>query len=77
MFAFIKSGFTTDKGDLDDARFAAFMLVVSFIVISVYGLCNTQVITLPELGSFLKDFGIGAAAMAGGIGCWFGLRKDN
>jgi len=70
MLAFIKSGFTTDKGELDDARVAAFLLVLTYIVASIYAIQQGQTWNP-------KDFGIGAGALVLGIGGWFGFRGNN
>lgn len=70
MFAFIKSGFTTKDGELDDARVAAFMLVITFIGNSIAAVHLSHTFDM-------QQFGIGAGALAAGIGVWFGQRKDN
>lgn len=70
MFAFIKSGFTTSAGELDDARVSAFMVVLTFIgnsILSVYHGAPFDA----------QQFGIGAGALFAGAGAWFGIRKDN
>lgn len=70
MLEWIKKGFTATDGSMDDARVSAFLLVLSFIGATLYSI---------YLGHpwDAKDFGIGAGAMAAGIGGWFGFRKDN
>ena len=77
ILAFLRSGFTTDKGELDDARVAAFFLVVSYIFLGVYGICHTPIKDLAALGAFMQSYGVGGAALAAGIGGWFGFRKSN
>ena len=70
MFAFIKSGFTTAQGELDDARVSAFLLVIAYIAHQGYAIHEGQHFDA-------QAFGIGAGALAAGIGVWFGQRKDN
>lgn len=72
MIAFIKSGFTTKDGELDDARLAAFMLVVAYI-----GHSLISIIMNPAHTFDAQNWGVGAGALAAGIGMWFGARKDN
>ena len=70
MMAFIKSGFTTAQGELDDARVAAMLLVLAYIGSTFYTIYQGQPFNY-------KDFGIGVGALSAGVGCWFGIRKEN
>jgi len=72
MIQFLKSGFTTKEGDLDDGRVIAFMLVLTFIGNTLYATYVNFAHTFD-----MQNFGIGAGALCGGIGAFFGLRKDN
>lgn len=70
FFEFIKSGFTDSLGNLDDARVSAFLLVLAFIY-------NASMAT-HKTGIFdAQNFGIGAGALAAGIGIWFKQRGSN
>lgn len=79
MWKWIIGGLSTNDPTpvLDDARLHAGILVLSYIAVACYTVYHTPPTTFAEAGSFLKDFGIGAAAMAGGIGGWFKLRGTN
>ena len=70
MIAFLKSGFTTAQGELDDARVGAFLLVLTFIGNSIWMVGHSHQFD-PQ------TFGIGAGALCAGVGAWFGIRKDN
>jgi hypothetical protein len=70
MIQFLRSGFTTKEGELDDARVSAFLLVLTFI-------CNTCYQTYNGHAFDMQNFGIGAGALTAGLGAWFGIRKDN
>lgn len=72
VLEFIKSGFTTDKGELDDARLAAFLLVLAYI-----GHSLLAIVLEPTHKFDPQAWGIGAGALAAGIGMWFGQRKEN
>ena len=61
-----------DKDGLpDEARISALLLVINFIVLS-----DVAVIVNKQIFQW-QDFGLGASALALGIGGWFGFRKDN
>ena len=66
----LKSMFSDSSGAVDDARIAAFMMVVSFIGNSAFALYKGQPWNPQE-------FGLGAGALAAGVGVWFGQRKGN
>lgn len=66
----LKEMFSDAQGILDEARIAAFLIVLAFVVSTVYAVYTSRVFNAQE-------FGIGAGAMAAGIGAWFGIRKDN
>lgn len=74
ILSFIKSGYTTDKGELDDARIAAILLVLTYVAMGLYGIHKVE---SRDIAAFVQSWAIGAAALTGGIGAWFGLRKDN
>ena len=63
----IKKLFADADGIPDDARVAAFLLVLSFIGNATFALYKGQPWNA-------QDFGIGAGALAAGIGGLFGLR---
>lgn len=77
LFEWIVKGLSAADGSMDDARIHAGLMVLSYIGVAAFGLYHTPPSTLEALGSFLKDFGIGGAALAAGLGAWFGIRKDN
>jgi hypothetical protein len=66
----LKRMFEDANGVPDDARVSAFLLVLGFICSSLYSV---------YIGHEFKpqDWGIGAGALAAGIGGWFGFRKEN
>ncbi len=66
----IKRMFEDANGVPDDARVSAFFLVIGFIFSSLYSV---------YIGHEFKaqEWGIGAGALAAGVGGWFGLRKDS
>lgn len=70
MLTWIKKAFEDAQGIPDDARVAAFLLVLSFIGNAAFALHKGQVWNA-------QDFGIGAGTLAAGIGGWFGFRKSN
>lgn len=64
--------FCDANGVPDDARVAAFLITLTFCAAQLMG------IWLGAAHSFdAQQFGIGAGAMAAGIGGLFGLRKDH
>jgi hypothetical protein len=65
-----KDLFTDSNGVLDDARIAAFTLIVTYCGSALYSLYLDQP-WKPQ------DFGIGAGALAAGVGGWFKLRGTN
>ena len=66
----LKSMFSDSSGAIDDARIAAFLMVLSFIGNSAFALYKGQPWNPQE-------FGLGAGALAAGVGVWFGQRKGN
>ena len=72
MLDWIKKLFADANGVPDDARIAAFLLVLSFIGNSITG-----VVMSTSHAFDAQAFGIGAGALAAGIGVWFGARKGN
>ena len=72
MINWIKRLFEDANGLPDDARVAAFMVVVTFMVNSTTSVWMSQTHTFDP-----QAFGIGAGALATGLGLWFGVRKDN
>jgi len=64
--------FSDANGIPDDARIAAFLLVLAYIINSSMG------VYLSEEHLFDPEkFGIGAGALSAGVGVWFGARKGN
>ena len=70
MIAWIKSMFEDAHGVPDDARVAAFLLVLGFLAQSAWS------IVVEHRPFDPVQYGSGAAALAAGIGAWFGLRRD-
>lgn len=68
--SYLKSMFSDASGNVDDARVAAFLLVLSYIGNSAFALYKGQ-------GWNPQEFGVGAGALAAGVGVWFGQRKGN
>jgi len=64
--------FSDASGEPDDARLAAFLIVLAFIFNTVYAVVAGKDHTFDA-----QQFGIGAGALAAGIGMWFGQRKAN
>ena len=64
--------FCDANGVPDDARVAAFIIVLAFVGNSVF-----SIIMSTNHAFDAQQFGIGTGAMAAGIGCWFGVRKSN
>lgn len=65
-----KKMFEDANGVPDDARVAAFLLVMGYIGSSLWSVAQGHEFK-PQ------DWGIGAGALAAGVGGWFGLRKGN
>ncbi|MHB1023320.1 MAG: hypothetical protein ACYC0Z_13015 [Acidobacteriaceae bacterium] len=63
----IKSMFSDPSGMADDARVAAFLVILSFVGNSAFALYKGQPWNPQE-------YGLGAGALAAGIGVWFGQR---
>jgi len=72
MFRWIARCFEDANGVPDEARVAAFLMVLAFITNSV-----VSVVMNPAHTFDAQQFGIGAGALAAGVGVWFGQRKDN
>lgn len=64
--------FADASGEPDDARMAAFLMVLVYLGNSI-----ASVVMGPTHSFDAQAFGIGAGALAGGIGVWFGARKDH
>ena len=64
--------FADATGEPDDARVAAFLIVLTFIGNSV-----SAVWLSPSHTFDAQSFGLGAGGLAAGIGVWFGQRKAN
>jgi len=60
------------SGIPDEARLAALALVLTFC-----GNTVASVVMSPSHAFDMQAFGIGAGALATGLGAWLGLRKDN
>lgn len=69
MKAFLKEVLSNNDGQWDDGRITAFLLILTFILNSIYALY------LQQLWS-PQNFGIGAGALVAGIGGFFNLRGD-
>ena len=65
----INKMFCDEAGIPDDARVAAFLIVLAFVGNSLFA-----VIASPTHAFDAQQFGIGVGAMAAGIGVWFGQR---
>ena len=70
MLDWIKKMFSDANGVPDDARVAAFLVVLTFCGNALYALYRGQIWD-PQA------FGIGAGAIAAGFGAWFGIRKEH
>lgn len=66
----IRKMFEDAKGVPDDARVSAFIMVLGFVSSSFWSLFSGNAFD-PQ------NWGIGAGALAAGVGGLFGLRKDN
>lgn len=64
--------FSDATGEPDDARVAAFLIVLAFIFNAIYAVVAGKEHTFDA-----QQFGIGAGALAAGVGIWFGQRKAN
>ena len=67
--SWINRMFSDAEGIPDDARVAAFMIVMAFVGNSIFA-----VVMSPAHAFDAQQFGIGVGAMAAGIGVWFGQR---
>lgn len=61
--------FSDAEGVPDDARVAAFIIVLAFVGNSVFAVVMSATHAFDA-----QQFGIGVGAMAAGIGLWFGQR---
>ena len=61
--------FSDDAGMPDDARVAAFIIVLAFVGNSIFAVVMSATHAFDA-----QQFGIGVGAMAAGIGLWFGQR---
>lgn len=66
----LRSMFSDSSGNIDDARVAAFLVVLSFIV-------NSFIAVLHGQPWDAQSYGVGAGALSAGVGVWFGQRKEN
>jgi len=73
-FEWIKRGYTCEDGSLDDARASASLMVIAYIAMGLWGFYKIE---SNDMAPFIQSWGIGAAALAGGIGGWFKLRGGN
>lgn len=64
--------FEDANGVPDEARIGAGALIATFC-----GAAITSVVMNPAHTFDAQTFGIGAGALAAGLGAWLGLRKDN
>lgn len=63
--------FEDEAGIPDDARVAAFLLILTYSVLGGWAvMVNHQPLDF-------QQWGIGAGALTAGVGGWFGLRKNN
>lgn len=72
LLAWIARVFADANGVPDEARIGAMLLIVAF--------CGNSIAAVVMSASHAFDaqtFGIGAGALAAGLGAWLGLRKDN
>lgn len=72
LIKWIAGVFEDAKGVPDEARIGAMLLIVAF--------CGNSVAAVVMSSTHAFDaqtFGIGAGALAAGLGAWLGLRKDN
>jgi hypothetical protein len=68
----LNRAFSDASGEPDDARIAALLMVLTYLGNSIAS------VVLSEHHVFdAQAFGIGAGAIAGGVGVWFGARKGN
>lgn len=68
----LKQLFADGNGVPDDARIAAFLIVLTYCGNSIFAVIRG------EHHSFdMQAYGIGAGAMVAGVGALFGLRKGN
>jgi hypothetical protein len=68
----IKRLFEDADGVPDDARIAAFLMVLAFCGNSITSVWLTTAHAFDA-----QQFGIGAGAISAGLGGWFGFRKGN
>ena len=66
----IRLMFSDENGVPDEARVAAFLVVLTFCGCAIWAQVTGHAWNPQE-------FGIGAGALAAGLGAWFGIRKDN
>jgi hypothetical protein len=71
-FTWVRQLFEDANGVPDEARVGAFILICCFAWNSV-----SSVMYSATHAFSAQDFGIGAGALAAGVGAWLGLRKDN
>lgn len=60
------------KGIPDEARIGALLIIGTFCGNSITSVVMSATHTFDA-----QNFGIGAGALAAGLGAWLGLRKDN
>lgn len=70
MKEWLSKAFSDPSGLPDDARLAAFLIVLTFLGNSILAIFKGQ-------SWDPQQFGIGAGALAAGVGVWFGQRKGN
>lgn len=72
LLGWVKRVFEDAQGVPDEARIGAGLLIVTF--------CGNSIASVVMSSTHAFDpqtFGIGAGALAAGLGAWLGLRKDN
>lgn len=71
MIAWLSKLFSGADGIPDDARIAAFIMVLTYCGTTAYN------VAIEHHAFDMQSFGIGAGALAAGVGVWFGQRKGN
>jgi hypothetical protein len=69
---YIKQLFADAQGLADDARIGAFLLILTYCGAALVSVWKGEHHTFDA-----QAFGIGAGALAAGVGALFGLRKDH
>lgn len=72
MRAWLKRVLEDSAGIPDEARIGAMLVILTFCGNSIASVVMSSTHTFDP-----QSFGIGAGALAAGLGAWLGLRKDN